>query len=276
MDYNTFGFAFTFFIVSIVLTLAPFMFHKARNVKKLFPSLILFSSGMMLSVALNDITPHLIKPHSKDSHGHHHSHDDHKCHVHEFNNGLFTSGLIFIFLLMIDTLIMNHQHCESDKLEDHKRGEHDHSDHEHPKTECCTDVIRYTTSKLQAFIFVFMISIHSFLEGLGNQSTKTMIALFFHKFIESVSIGITIFTANFSFKFAFLLNFTYSLLTPCGLLIKKLAFTKEIDWFLNGCALGSLFFIIFIEMIPPHFHNKGSSLRKIVLLFTGYVISSLF
>lgn len=286
MNYNTPGFALTFFLVSLLLSMAPFLFNKVRRVKKFFPNLIIFSAGMMLSVALNDLTPHLIQHHdhahtTTHNHSHKHKHHDHHdehthAHTHEFNRGLFLSGLVFILLLTVDTIIMKHKHCEKDKLEEHPQGTHNHEGHKHPDTECCTDAIKYTTSKLQAFIFVLMISIHSFLEGMGKQSSKTLIALLVHKIIESISIGITIFTANFSISFALLLNLTYSVLTPLGLLFQTLTFMNQMEWFLNGCALGSIFFIIFIEMIPPHFHSKGSPLRKIVFLSTGYTISSLF
>lgn len=292
--------SFTFFIVSILLAMAPFLFNKIRRIKKMFPRLIIFSAGMMLSAALNDLVPHIAE-HKSHDHGHDHGHKhDHGCdhdhspghaHVHEFNFGLFVSGLSFIFLLMIDTFITNHAHCEKDKKEQHNHEEHsheghnheghthkeqNHEGHSHPEADCCTDAIKYTTSKLQAFIFVLMISIHSFLEGLGIQTYKTIIPLFVHKIIESISIGLTVFSANFSLRFAFFLNLTYSLLTPLGLLAKSLPFAQKIDWFLNGLALGSIFFIVFVEMIPPHFHKKGNPLHKILLLLSGYTLSSLF
>ncbi|RVD93363.1 divalent heavy-metal cation transporter [Tubulinosema ratisbonensis] len=284
MKYNTPGMALTFFVVSLTLSMVPFLFNKVRKVKKFFPNLIIFSAGMMLSVALNDLIPHLAVEHDhsgKSGHSHNHSHEHgHKCsggHEHKFNRGLFLAGLVFVVLLAVDTLMLKHKHCESEKLEDHKKNTHgDHKDHKHDETDCCTDAIKYSTSKIQAFIFVLMISIHSFLEGLGIQSMKTIIALLVHKVIESISIGITIFTANFDFTFALLLNTTYSLLTPLGLLFKNLPILNKAEWFLNGCALGSMFFIVFVEMIPPHFHGKGSPIRKIVFLGTGYTISSLF
>ncbi|KRH92424.1 Zinc (Zn2+)-Iron (Fe2+) Permease (ZIP) Family, partial [Pseudoloma neurophilia] len=150
---------------------------------------------------------------------------------------------------------------------------------------CNTSALKDQKGRLQAMIFIIALSIHSLFEGFAIKSTDIgifEIGLILHKALESFALGFTVCMANFSTQFKLILMTTYSLLTPLGMfisfLLQKLPIAKKsakighiFQSTCNGLALGSILFIVCVEMIPPNFHSKGANLYKIFTLIAGYL-----
>ena len=148
--------------------------------------------------------------------------------------------------------------------------------------------IRTSETKIQCFVFVLALSMHSFLEGLGmatknneRQLASFLISLFAHKWIEAFALGVTVFNAQFSTLYAFLLIIFYTVLAPVGILIgifldwysSTSALNETMGMVLNGLAAGSFLFVSCIEMIPPEFHTRESTnIWKFVALVAGFAI----
>jgi len=147
---------------------------------------------------------------------------------------------------------------------------------------CCdTSMIKNTSSRTQVFIYVLGISIHSFFEGLAFKSVDKIgsleIGLIFHKVLESFALGIPLFTSGFKLAGGLILATFYSSLTPIGIVIGASfgSINDKIMSVFNGLALGSIMFMVFIEMIPSVFdHSKGDPFYKILTLFFGYLMSA--
>ncbi|KAF7683028.1 Zinc transporter ZIP1 [Astathelohania contejeani] len=277
MDSSLLILSSTTFILSLVICIIPKQLIKVKSIKKVFPYITIFAAGFMLAVLFLDLIPHLNEPdvkvckiHGKDKCPSscvekHHKHD------HKLNVGMFVAGCSFIFLLAIDSILLQHSHC------DNKEAIRNHSLHTHDSIGTCnTEGLKYVTSKIQAFIFILAISIHSLFEGLAfhKDSSKTYeVSILFHKALESFALGFTIFTTDFSFSMGLALAGFYSILTPLGM------FIGNVNWgiskIFDGLALGSMVFIVFVEMLPPSFHSKdGNSVVKILTLGLGYLITA--
>lgn len=267
MDGGTLYVSAGLFAVSLLLSMLPSFFKRIKKVKSIFPYAIITSAGFMLSSIFIDFIPHLME--NTTSHGH-----SHHAHSH-FSLGLFLSGLSFIALLAVDVLVLHHSHCDSKEGAGSKYG---HDGERHEAIGSCTDVIKYSTSKAQAFFFVVAISIHSFFEGLAfyNHAGHTFkICIFVHKVIESFSLGLTVFSAGFSYAFGFLLMLVYSTLTPAGIEFVRLLRgwkTTQMSNICDGLALGSVMFIVFVEIIPVVFHGHHAKILNVLLLLSGYCI----
>lgn len=280
----------------------------------LYPYIITFSAGFMLSVMLIDFIPHLIEPHHSHTHKTRmcplhktneyyeckktHTDDDekelkklediesekakkndgkkHSCKSH-FNKGLFTAGLAFIFLIAIDSIVLNHSHC------DNKHEIEDHTKHNHDSFGTCnTSALKYTTSMTQAIILILALSIHSFFEGLAinkdASSASFETGILIHKILESFTLGVTMASSKFGFSSVFVLSTAYSCLTPLGMFVSnRCAINNTVKEIFNGLALGSTLFIACIEMIPPIFHSKSTMTNnfiKIGCLAGGYLFTS--
>lgn len=225
-------------------------------------------------------------------HGHVHSHTDHSDHHKD------TSPL--------DLPHAQHHHTHD---HDHKHA-HDHGNSAlsqqesvesfHPHEDCHeADVmggchmegIRTSKSQLQTYVFVFCLSLHSLLEGLGisgkdnrNDLFSFLVGLFAHKWIEAFALGVTVVNAHFSPVRAFLLMTFYALLTPIGIalgmaadhLVVKTDASNLVPLIMNGAAAGSFLFVACIEMIPPEFHTKTQSTPiKFVAICLGFFIMAL-
>lgn len=268
MEESILSICLTFFAISLAIAMLPSLFKRIRKVKNIFPYAIITSSGFMLSSIFIDFIPELMgeSPH-EDSKGHHHSHE-------HFPLSLFCSGLSFIILLAIDVLILNHSHCDN---ENEKHHENQKEKQKTAQSEC-TDVIKYSTSRVQALFFVIAISAHSFFEGLAidtkNGHTSLSICILVHKVTESFSLGLTVFSAGFSYIFGCFLVIVYSALTPLGIFLGSIikSWAKSVSEICNGLALGSIMFIVFVETIPVVFHGHESKKLNITLLLSGYCI----
>lgn len=259
------------FVVSLFFCLIPRVFNRLKIVKKIFPYLTVFAAGFMLSIMLVEFVPEMAC-HSA------HKHSASKPTFLDTYNlrdrlGFIVAGVAFILLLGLDAIVLNHNHCENEIKTNHDL-------HSHNKIGTCnTDSLRYITSSTQAVIFVVAISIHSFFEGLALAGSSAMfeVGIFLHKILESFALGVTIYSSNFSEYMSMLLLSIYSVLTPLGMILGK-QFGGSNSLFQvvsNGLALGSILFIVCVEMIPPNFHSGSkNNLSKILTLGAGYFISS--
>lgn len=151
---------------------------------------------------------------------------------------------------------------------------------------CHMDSITKSTSQTQTMIFIFALSLHSFLEGLGaagqsdiNGLMQFAFGLVGHKFLEAFALGVSVMRAEFSTGRTIAVITTYSLLTPAGILagigaLKMVSGHKIFAELLNGSAVGSFMFVGLIEMIPPEFHtyHRIHSPGKFAVLAAGFLL----
>lgn len=278
MDIKSAFLAFSVFIVSLILSSFPFIVKNRFGLKRASGELMMASGGFMLATALLDLVPHVCNTadekhdHHKGEHDHKHSHKEQNssgCCSNKFYPGLFFAGVSYIFLLLIDTVIIKHSHCEK---------ETDHFEHSHDENGHCMDVIKNTTSKLQAFLLLFSLSIHSIFEGLAvanSAGVSLWASLLIHKALESFSLGLTLFTTTFSKAFLSSMVFLYSMLTPLGMVLAEMVGkNKLVTDFFNGLALGSMFFIVFVEIVSPQLHNSHNNKKKMFFFMSGYLLCS--
>jgi zinc transporter ZupT len=221
-------------------------------------------------------------------HSNEHDHDHHGCN-HDHDHKQEHSAL--------DVPHIHHQkhgHKESElvRKESSIESYHPHEDcHEADiMGGCHMEGIRTSKSKIQTYVFVFCLSLHSLLEGLGmsgkNNSTdlfRFLVGLFAHKWIEAFALGVTVLGARFSNMESFFLMGFYAILTPLGIALGMLsdyfADTPEVgkravsEYVMNGAAAGSFLFVSCIEMIPPEFHTKNQSTpAKFMAVTLGFIV----
>lgn len=257
-------FASLIFVSSLGFCFLPKIIQSFKPVKKIYSFITIFSAGFMLGIMLLELMPELKLKHSHHSHSVFQNLKEHA--------GFLTAGLSFILLLGIDSVILNHNHCENEIANNHDL-------HTHDKLGTCNvESLKYVNSKLQTFIFVLAISLHSFFEGLvfnGTPSTYE-IGIILHKLLESFALGVAVFDTKFSFWHSFSLLIIYSLLTPLGIIIGK-QYQKSnemLECIFNGLAMGSMLFIVCIEMIPTSFHSSEKNLPKILVLSFGFLLTA--
>ncbi len=205
-------------------------------------------------------------PHVHHNHKHDHDHD------HEHGNCSHSHQI-------------THQESSIESIESHSP----HGDcHEADIMGCChMEGIRTSKSKLQTYVFVFCLSLHSLLEGLGMSGKNSrgelstfLTGLFAHKWIEAFALGVTVLGARFSTLESFSLMGFYAILTPLGIIGGMLADYLSADGknsiislIMNGAAAGSFLFVSCIEMIPPEFHTKNQSTPiKFLAVTLGFLI----
>lgn len=231
------------------------------------------------------------------------------------NFGFFIAGLSFILLLGIDSIFLQHSHCdneqviqmndgmnhgphthdfchmhnqvENSEILESKNLQHEHLNHNHLEGSCNTSALKNKKDKLQAFIFIIALSIHSLFEGFAIKSDKIRmfeLGIIIHKSLESFALGFTINLAEFTKNIKILLITIYSILTPLGMYISLILSNLHanasklskhlLSSIFNGLALGSILFIVCVEMIPPNFHTKGANFSKICTLTMGYLVTA--
>ncbi|KAG5858797.1 ZIP zinc transporter protein [Encephalitozoon hellem] len=307
MNLQVLLFALIIFSSSLVVCLSPKMITSLKIVRRVFPFLTLLTAGFLLGVQLLELSPHMVTDcHEHSGHDHHHGHHTHESPM----LGFFTAGLSFIFLLAIDTIVLKHKHCEEGEKKRHTHNAGCHGNDPHHKVDaqgnhtqktsekpldaqtsakeaerlgCCdpSEVIKNTSSKTQVFIYILGISIHSFFEGLAFNSIDKIgsleMGLILHKVLESFALGVPLFTSGFNFSTGLILALFYSSLTPIGIMIGSAPgfFDQTIKNIFKGLALGSIMFMVSIEMIPPMFnHPKVSRIHGILTLLIGYLSSA--
>lgn len=211
-----------------------------------------------------------------------------------------------------DALDAPHVHHHHGKECSHDHGHsHDHHDHvrqpstidseDHGPHEDCHEAdimggchmegIRTSKSQLQTYVFVFCLSLHSLLEGLGvaGKNKKDVLAnflfgLFAHKWIEAFALGVTVMSARFSALESFFLLGFYAILTPVGISFGMLSDylstsntpSDTLNRVMNGLSAGSFLFVSCIEMIPPEFHTKNQSTpAKFMAVVIGFMIMAI-
>ncbi|ADM12199.1 putative divalent heavy-metal cation transporter [Encephalitozoon intestinalis ATCC 50506] len=301
-------FAAMVFSSSLIICLSPKVITSLKVVKRIFPFLTLLTAGFLLGVQLLELSPHMVSDcHGGKEHDHNHGHHSHESPI----LGFFTAGLSFIFLLAIDSIVLKHKHCEENEKKEHAHGggchgkdihhvvdakknikspqisakassAHD-SKKEGERLGCCdpSEAIKNTSSKTQVFIYILGISIHSFFEGLAFNSIDKIgsmeMGLILHKILESFALGVPLFTSGFNFSSGLILAVFYSSLTPIGIMIGSAPgfFNQTIRGIFKGLALGSIMFMVSIEMIPPMFnHPKVNRIHGILTLLAGYLTSA--
>jgi solute carrier family 39 (zinc transporter), member 1/2/3 len=298
-------FAFAVFSLSLMICILPKVVTRIGTIRRIYPFITLFSAGFLLGVQLLDLTPHMFEMSS-----HKHAHDGHRHeHPREMMLGFFVTGLSFLFLVAIDTFVLKHMHCDAEN--EHGAGHHHHSHedepaHSHSKTipkdpvygqvkggalppaseqlGCCnTELIKSTKSKTQALIYILGISIHSFFEGLALNPTGGIgsleMGLLLHKVLESFALGVPLFASGYNFKGNLSLALVYSSLTPLGIVLGGITdgFSEMtlMKCVFQGLALGSIMFMVGVEMIPPCLtRTKGNPFLKMSVLVGGYVTSA--
>lgn len=288
--------------LSFIFCYIPIYLSSFKNVKKYFQYISATAAGLLLAILLIDIGPHVVKgpccfhnhSHDHKGHGDHHHHGDHSHNTFKYEyHGLITSGIVFILLLAIDTLFLHHEQCETNIRNDQKNSCkkeeshcHDEIFNESPESMgfCNTSSIKNSKSPLQAMIFVAAISVHSFLEGLairrGHKGVSWYeIALIVHKILESIGLSISIQQSKFNKSVVLVLFSLFSISTPLAMMLSTLLDPKSLTFSLaNGGAMGSVLFIVFVEMIPSLFHGHSSknSAKKLICFFIGFSITAFF
>lgn len=157
--------------------------------------------------------------------------------------------------------------------------------------------IRTSKSRIQAYVFVLALSMHSLLEGLGMSGKNSesvlyrfLVGLFAHKWIEAFALGVTVMSSGIPRVTAFGLITFYTILTPVGIVGGMLADFWSLSstassvksasagnallpYIFNGLAAGSFMFVSCIEMIPPEFHKReDTALVKFLAVCLGFMI----
>lgn len=283
------------FGVSYVPSLFPTLFLSSRAMKKMYNKVNVISAGILLSILFMDFMPYIVR--GSCGHSHHKAIDTsisaflkHHAHI-----GLFLSGLTFIGLIVIDRFLIKHRHCTTEETKEReKKGTEETIQvmvgHNHKKTVdtgaairlCCTEGLKYKITAKQALVFIMVFSIHSIFEGLAfgsedaSKHSMLMVGLCIHKLLESVTVGVSLFSSQLTRKTcAFLLLF-YSVLTPLGMLISRLAQEIITGWFVksifNGLSFGSLAFILLVEVLPPILHTL--TIQEMFYFLSGYVLGA--
>lgn len=278
--------------MSLLFCIAPRLVSQYKLVRRVYPFITIFTAGVQLSTILVDLIPHM----TGGGHSHDHSHggDSHE-HSHGSMGPFVLIGGIFIALLALDTMFLHgkgekHDHTH-DREQDHEHthgddNTHDHAhshshEHEHSLGTCNTAAISASASKLQAVLTLLAISVHSFFEGLAIGASESegwtyLAGLLLHKILESFAISIAVFRSSLSLGVVYALILFYSLLTPLGIVFSALM-TEDgaaIGIWFTALSLGSMMFIVFIEMIGHSFPTSKNQFSKLLCLSAGYTIGS--
>lgn len=137
-------------------------------------------------------------------------------------------------------------------------------------------------SAARAMVFMFALSIHSFLEGagLGVQDemggvVATIIAIFAHKALEAFALGSSIENAHFSKWKSIALVVFFGAMTPAGIglgLGLANTSTAEPSAILLSLASGSFFYISLMELIPTELSQPRGKVSKMALIMVGYAV----
>lgn len=252
--------------------------------------------------------------HEHEAHDHNDNGHNHKAEHHHHHNNMLPLTLVgctFIALLAVDILFLHGDHCDSKGHHSHKTDteyshmhshtDEDHHEHAHGHMHshtpghthahahahshdslgtCNTAAISQTSSKVKALIVLLAISVHSFFEGLSiNPHTTTStfaVGMLLHKILESFTIGVSIYQSPFSEPIRICLVLFYSALTPFGIILATIL-TKVNGalaiWF-TALTLGSMLFIVFIEMIAHSFNDPKTNAVNLCMLVVGYAVGS--
>ncbi|KAI5190951.1 solute carrier family 39 (zinc transporter), member 1/2/3 [Nematocida minor] len=199
--------------------------------------------------------------HSHEGHAHSHTHDHSHAHSHESHTGHSHNHVM-------ETVSKSEKSEAADKSLEIKG--------------CCSEGLKYKTTVKQALIFIFIFSIHSIFEGFAftpkqTNSLTMFLGLVVHKILESITVGIALFSSQFKKRISVGLLLFYSLLTPLGMIlayyISGVFDNKLLKDIFSGLSFGSLSFIVLVEMLPPIVHSLTNPI-KIFYLFFGYAVGA--
>jgi len=154
------------------------------------------------------------------------------------------------------------------------------------------------------YILFFMLSIHAFIEGLAlgvqddkEDTTAILIAIVSHEFFSSFALGVSLVSSSMTMKKIIQFLFTFSISTPCGIIIGILlssilhgfveSFLAES---LKAVAAGTFVYVALLEVIMEEFkdedhrhgekkHEEESSrkvkLMKFFMIVLGIILMSL-
>lgn len=262
--------AFSIFLVSFFACISPRFIPKTKRLRRVLLYLAIFTAGTQLATVFGDLIPHI----SGEEHGHGHKHG----HVHTSVNSTksahcdsfwpsITAGAVFIALFAVDSLIL-HGHS------------HDHHHHDDSIGTCSASAISGSDTLFKTLCMLIALSIHSFLEGLAVTPNKIkytyFISMLLHKILESLSVGMALVTSYLSFASKFVLISFYSLLTPIGILIADLVYSRSKSYmpWLNSLSFGSLLYVVCIETISNSISHGGDIPAKLAMLSFGYLIGA--
>ncbi|KAI5191147.1 solute carrier family 39 (zinc transporter), member 1/2/3 [Nematocida sp. AWRm77] len=281
------------FAASFFPSLFPSAMLSSKKLRQAFNKVNIISTGLLLAILFVDFIPHMVE--EKCGGGH-------VCGeasgakgffgkavdvVKDSHMGLIVAGLTFIGLILIDKKIIKHSHChgeEQGRIEESARKPSVQS-HAVSNSEigmCCTEGLMHTTTAKQAIVFIFVFSIHSLFEGLAVtddiKGNVMFYGLLVHKVMESITVGIALFSSKFSKRVCVGLLLFYSIFTPAGMIIASYVSQWLNNWLVReifmGLSFGSLSFIVQVEMLPPIVHSLNS-IQKILLMLAGYIVGTI-
>ncbi|ORD94991.1 ZIP family transporter [Enterospora canceri] len=138
------------------------------------------------------------------------------------------------------------------------------------------EFIKTTGNYTSLCIFLFAISLHSFLEGLDTTCatifSSHIVGLLLHKCAESLSIGMALYSSKLKKSHATLLLCCFVLLTPVAIFVGRVIRNshKFMALYFKALALGSLMYVVFFEGMGHCMHGRRKWLN-IILLTLGYL-----
>lgn len=228
-----------FLFSSLIASFFTFVFLKNTKKSKKLDYILIYSVGLLLETTLNDLLVNLLEEENVFG---------------SLNRGIFCGGCTLIFLLFLKAYLEE----KNENLKEKEIG-------------CCFEIVKISKNEFQTIFFVLTLSFHSLLEGFADLKFSGLVALFIHNLLEAFTIGTTLSGTSYSFFCIFFLCLLCSSMTPIGMLVSSFKFVNVIGWFLNGCAFGSMLYVIFIEILPVKFKSKKREFKNVIFLFVGFI-----
>lgn len=272
------------FIFSFIATiLITFLGALLGNYSKKFPKWILsilhsFSLGVMLVLLFLELFP-----------------ESYEGFVEKLGNNTLYSVLLSLGIATATFLIFFVLHHILDKIIDKFHGHHhDHKDENKLNEEVCDDhlhaneLLENKVSLLSSFIYLLAIFIHNIPEGftLGTffnvegfpiEGFLISISLLFHNFIIGYSMGTSFANSNKSKKYSLFFS-TLSALPAFIFAIVGYFLSINLDpVFVStifAISFGSLFYVIFKELLPQAFLKYHSNLTPLYILL-GFALGAI-
>jgi len=190
----------------------------------------------------------------------------------------------------------SHKHQDGHIHEHHHEVEHYHYDdpsglerQEHTVERSVDHIIHdrkreHRAKVIQAYIFLFAISLHSLFEGLGMGAEQDMeavvgilLAVISHKLLEAFALGCSLHFTGLSTSSLSGVLLLYSFMTPfgigCGMFLG--IFTGEgyalTSGILVSLASGSFLYVSLIELIPSELGKPGALKIKLLAIWLGWL-----
>jgi len=170
---------------------------------------------------------------------------------------------------------------------------HIEDEHEHPKarsqdngevdsdlslTKNLEDESPSISKMLEPIMIIIAMGIHASFAGLalGAISDKSgffgfLFAILFHKWAESLTVGISMAKAGFTGLKAYLLVFIFSLATPFGAVIGLIfsGTNSKLKGVLLAISAGTFLYIACVEIISEEYQGKGNKFWKFLMTSLG-------